>query len=129
MSHKIDKYFPFLGIDFLGKKHKLKEKDGNMGLCPNGKWKHFVSIKDNVLWEAKKVHYVGNNGVGSICGRNNRSCFLKITIDKNKVDCEFCLEKMKDYMYYCEIHGFIDAKDVTNDEKCDYCNCALANER
>ena len=43
------------------------------------------------------------------------------TINSNKVTCPRCIEIMKQTMWYCEIHGFINGEEVNFEETCDYC--------
>lgn len=63
-------------------------------------------------------------GETTICGKTaNR---ISATRCKNRVTCPRCIEKLKEDSWYCEEHGFLEGKDVTNDETCDYCGKSVA---
>lgn len=63
-------------------------------------------------------------GETTICGKTaNR---IRETKDLNRVTCPRCIEKLKEDSWYCEEHGFIECKDVKNDETCGYCGKPVA---
>ena len=71
------------------------------------------------------VHYQQHDSLfldGLICGKE-QDFIARIpeTKEPNEVTCPRCLEKMKETMYYCSEHGFVEGVDVTNDKKCAYC--------
>ena len=43
----------------------------------------------------------------------------------NSVTCHICINSMKQISYYCYIHGALLGKEVTFDEKCNYCKMPI----
>ena len=59
------------------------------------------------------------DGKTTLCGKTAIS--IHGTQYKNDVTCPRCLEEMKKRFWFCEKHGFIADKEVTNNETCEHC--------
>jgi hypothetical protein len=56
---------------------------------------------------------IDKNGL-VVTGFGNRHDFVEPT-------CIKCSQEKKKLLYYCSVHGYVSGKEVTYDEKCDYC--------
>lgn len=49
----------------------------------------------------------------------------EIICSLNSVNCPDCINILKMKLYHCNNHGFLLGKEVTFDEKCDYCGLSV----
>ena len=79
----------------------------------------------------RHVHYAANGydqhfKPFAVCGKRYlgwmRTVFSR---DPNEVTCVDCINHLKETIYHCQEHGFLEGSDVRNDETCDYCGGEL----
>ena len=72
--------------------------------------------------------------IASPCGKQvleNSAAFdvdFAFTQRLDRVTCPRCIEELKKTHYHCPEHGFIAGKEVTFDEKCDYCGSPVSHD-
>jgi len=59
------------------------------------------------------------HGHTTACGKT--AYRVTATRRMNSVTCPLCRDWLKENEWYCPEHGFLDGKDVTFEETCDYC--------
>jgi len=120
--------------------HELKTRECGS----NGEFEMFcgASVKSKGLRDYQFIEIIASRlGLGDSYGNPSKNVFEIGRIHTNDagqfavqtflsvecldyITCPDCKKKYKDYLitmeYYCPVHGFLQGKEVTFEEKCDY---------